>query len=84
MDVLIVLILMCNAVLLTLFVCGVLLAKKELDSVLSKATQSHSDAVAVVNTAHESVTSMAEHLISLTKEVDDLKSTVQIQKLQRK
>ena len=81
MELLLIIMAMLNSVLLTLVVVGARVARKEADKVLSEA-KSHADkAAAFVNTAHSSVSGMAEQVVTLTKRFDDLKSTTELLKL---
>lgn len=84
MDVLNVALIVLNSVLLTLVFVGARVARKESELVLSEAKKHEENAATVVNTAHESVTGMAEQVVSLTKRFDDLKNTIELMRLRIK
>lgn len=81
MDVLLVVLTMLNTALITLGIVGWIDLKKLSLASIAEA-KIHSDkAASFVNTAHESVSSTAEQVVTLTKRFDDLKNTVEILKL---
>ena len=83
MDVFLALLMMFNAIIVTLFFVVVMLAKKERDSLLAEAIQCKVDAVSFVNTAHEAVSSTAEQVISLTKRIEELKQTQELMRIRK-
>lgn len=71
-----------NVSLLTLLLTAAHNLRKEFLKVLKEAEECRSQAAEIVNTAHEAVTTTAQQVITLSKKLEDIKNTVELQKLQ--